>query len=128
MLAMIDGARDVRAIAAERGRWEFEGAKTLFGLDSAGIVVLADPGPAKRERSSLAADLAELVAQAEDALARRDFEGARAAAEQAAGAQPRDPAIHLRLGRVGLPAGRGGHAVEGPSRARRSGPRAAGPH
>src|SRR2546428_10667758 len=113
MLAMIDGARDVRAIAAERGRWEFEGAKTLFGLDSAGIVVLADPGPAKRERSSLAADLAELVAQAEDALARRDFEGARAAAEQAAGAHPHDPPIHLLLGRGGLAAGRGPSAVEG---------------
>src|SRR5881296_411615 len=60
MLAMIDGARDVRAIAAELGRSEFEVAKTLFGLDSAGIVVLADPGTAKRERCSLAADLAEL--------------------------------------------------------------------
>src|SRR6266702_1307388 len=36
MLAMIDGARDVRAIAAELGRSEFEVAKTLFGLASAG--------------------------------------------------------------------------------------------
>ncbi|OLB13193.1 MAG: hypothetical protein AUH07_06630 [Gemmatimonadetes bacterium 13_2_20CM_70_9] len=128
MLAMIDGARDVRAIAAELGRSEFEVAKTLFGLDSAGIVVLADPGTAKRERSSLAADLAELVAQAEDALARRDFEGARAAAEQAAGAHPHDPAIHLLLGRIGLAAGRGAEAVEELRRALRLDPLLVGAH
>jgi len=128
MLAMIDGARDVRAIAAELGRSEFEVAKTLFGLDSAGIVVLADPGTAKRERSSLAADLAELVAQAEDALARRDFEGARAAAEQAAGAHPHDAAIHLLLGRIGLAAGRGAEAVEELRRALRLDPLLVGAH
>src|SRR5216117_3838159 len=56
VLALIDGALDVRAVAHELGRSDFEVAKTLFGLDSAGIVVLADPGTAKRERSSLAAD------------------------------------------------------------------------
>ncbi len=128
MLAMIDGARDVRAIAAELGRSEFEVAKTLFGLDSAGIVVLANPGTAKRERSSLAADLAELVAQAEDALARRDFEGARASAEQAAGGHPHDPAIHLLLGRVALAAGRGADAVEELRRALRLDPLLVGAH
>src|SRR6266516_2324552 len=128
MLAMIDGARDVRAIAAELGRSEFEVAKTLFGLESAGIVVLANPGTAKRERSSLAADLAELVAQAEDALARRDFEGARASAEQAAGGHPHDPAIHLLLGRVALAAGRGADAVEELRRALRLDPLLVGAH
>src|SRR5256884_5637039 len=107
MLAMIDGARDVRAIAAELGRSEFEVAKTLFGLDSAGIVVLADPGTAKPERSSLAADPAELVAQAEDALARRGFAGARAAAEQAAGAPPHHPPVPPRLGPGAVPPGAG---------------------
>src|SRR5439155_742883 len=72
MLAMINGVRDVRAIAAELGRSDFEVAKTLFGLESAGVIVLADPGTTKHERTTLAADLAELVARAEDALARRD--------------------------------------------------------
>src|SRR6266571_4978781 len=123
-----EGELDVRAIAAELGRSEFEVAKTLFGLDSAGIVVLANPGAAKRERSSLAADLAELVAQAEDALARRDFEGARASAEQAAGGHPHDPAIHLLLGRVALAAGRGADAVEELRRALRLDPLLVGAH
>src|SRR5207237_1354791 len=77
MLAAIDGQRDVRAIAAALGRSDFEVAKTLFGLESAGVIVLADPGTTKRERTTLAADLAELVARAEDALARRDMEEAR---------------------------------------------------
>src|SRR2546427_2035538 len=67
MLAMINAVRDVRAIASELGRSDFEVAKTLFGLESAGVIVLADPGTTKRERTTLAADLAELVARAEDA-------------------------------------------------------------
>src|SRR5439155_5427244 len=57
MLAAIDGQRDVRAIAAALGRSDFEVAKTLFGLESAGVIVLADPGTTKRERTTLAADL-----------------------------------------------------------------------
>src|SRR5256886_16057884 len=53
MLAAIDGQRDVRAIAAALGRSDFEVAKTLFGLESAGVIVLSDPGTAKRERTTL---------------------------------------------------------------------------
>src|SRR2546430_9240083 len=122
MLAMIDGQRDVRAIAAALGRSDFEVAKTLFGLESAGVIVLADPGTTKRERTTLAADLAELVARAEDALERRDVEEARGVAEQAAGAHPHDPAVHLLLGRIALVAGRGGDAAEELRRAPRPDP------
>src|SRR2546425_9623188 len=43
-LALIDGQRDVRAVAAALGRSDFDVAKTLFGLESAGLVVLTDPG------------------------------------------------------------------------------------
>ncbi len=112
MLAMIDGTRDVRGIAAELGRSDFEVAKTLFGLESAGVIVLADPGTGKRERTTLVADLAALVAGAEDALAHRNLEGARGIAEQAAGVHPHDPAVHLLLGRIALAAGRSADAVE----------------
>jgi len=112
MLAMIDGVRDVRGIASELGRSDFEVAKTLFGLESAGVVVLSDPGTAKRERTTLAADLAELVARAEDALARRELEEARGVAEQAAAVHPHDPTVHMLLGRIALAAGRGADAVE----------------
>src|SRR5437667_160100 len=78
--------------------------------------------------TGLAADLAELAAQAEDALARRDFEAARAAAEQAAGGHPHDPAIHLLLGRIMLAAGRGAEAVEQLRRALRLDPLLVGAH
>src|SRR5437870_7359906 len=56
MLAMVDGQRDLRTIAAELGRSDFEVAKTLFGLESAGLVVLVDPGTVKRQRSTLTSD------------------------------------------------------------------------
>ncbi|HYK82901.1 MAG TPA: DUF4388 domain-containing protein [Gemmatimonadales bacterium] len=122
LLAMIDGARDVRAIASELGRSDFEVAKSLFGLESAGLITLMDPGTAPRERTTLAADLAELVARAEDALARRDLEEARGIAEQAAGVHPHDPAVHLLLGRIALGGGRGPDAVEELRRALRLDP------
>jgi Domain of unknown function (DUF4388)/Tetratricopeptide repeat len=122
MLAMIDGTRDVRGIASELGRSDFEVAKTLFGLESAGIIVLSDPGTVKRERTTVAADLAALVAGAEEALARRDVEGARGIAEQASGVHPHDPAVHLLLGRIALAGGRGPDAVEELRRALRLDP------
>src|SRR3989454_1061495 len=128
MLAMINGVRDVRAIAAELGRSDFEVAKTLFGLESAGVIVLTDPGTTKRERTTLTADLAELVARAEDALARRAPEEARGVAEQAAGVHPHDPAVHLLLGRIALAAGRSADAVEGLRRALRLDPLAVAAH
>src|SRR5438094_407443 len=112
MLARVDGQRDLRTIAAELGRSDFEVAKTLFGLESAGLVVLVDPGTVKRERSTLTSDLAELVARAEDALERRELEPARALAEQAAGVHPHDPAVHLLLGRIELAAGRPAAGVD----------------
>jgi tetratricopeptide (TPR) repeat protein len=122
MLAMVDGTRDIRGIASDLGRSDFEVAKTLFGLESAGVVVLADPGTTKRERTTLAADLAELVARAEDALARRDLEEARGVAEQAAGVHPHDATVHLLLGRIALAAGRSPDAVEELRRALRLDP------
>ena len=122
MLAMIDGKRDVRTIASELGQSEFEVAKKLFGLESAGIIALTDPGVARGERASLAAGLAELVARAEEALANRDLTQAREAAEQAAGVHPHDPGVHLLLGRVDLAAGRAAEAVEELRRALRLDP------
>src|SRR5256885_3980705 len=116
MLAAIDGQRDVRAVAAALGRSDFEVAKTLFGLESAGVIVLADPGTTKRERTTPAADLAELVARAEDALARRDMEEARGVAQHAAGPHPHDPAVPLLLGPLALPSGRRRDALPGQPR------------
>jgi Flp pilus assembly protein TadD len=122
VLALIDGRRDVRALAAALGRSDFEVAKTLFGLESAGIVTLVEPGAAAGEPHLTASDVASLVAQAEDGLRRRDFEPARAAAERAASLQPHDPTIHLLLGRLQLAAGRAPAALESLRRAQRLAP------
>jgi hypothetical protein len=112
VLALVDGERDVRAIAGALGRSDFEVAKTLFGLESAGIVVIIDPGSAKRGRITATAELAELVARAEEALRTNMAEVARATAEAAAQVSPHDPAVHLLLGRAHLACGRAPEAVE----------------
>lgn len=124
VLALVDGRKDIRTLASELGRSDFDLAKTLFGLESAGIVVLLDPGTAKREggRTTTAADVAELVARAEEALRQKDLNGARAAAEEATGLHPHDPAVHLLMGRIHLAAGRAGDAVEDLRRAVRLDP------
>jgi tetratricopeptide (TPR) repeat protein len=130
VLALIDGQRAVRALATELGRSDFEVAKTLFGLESAGVIVLVDPGTAKRGRTGPSAmgDLAELVAKAEQALQAKDFDAARAAAEQAANMQPHDASVHLLLGRIHLAQGRGPAATEELRRALRLDPLLAAAH
>jgi hypothetical protein len=112
VLAMIEHDRDVRGIASELGRSEFDVAKTLFGLESAGVVVLADQGAARDTAATPMAQPAELAARVEEALVRRDLSRARAEAEQAVGLYPEDPAVHLLLGRVELAAARAGDAIE----------------
>ena len=121
VLALIDGERDLRAIAATLGRSDFDIAKTLFGLESAGLIVLVDPGTAPRGRSS-APDVVALVAEAEEAFVRQDLDRARAAAERAAAVQPHHPSVHLLLGRVHFAAGRPADAVEELRRAQRLDP------
>ena len=112
VLALIEGTRDVRTLATELGRSDFDVAKTLFGLESAGVVVLVDQGTGTRERVTTTAQLAELVARAEDALVRKDLGRARAEAEQAAALYPHDSTVHLLLGRIQLAAARPGDAAD----------------
>ena len=130
VLALIDGERSVRGLATELGRSDFDVAKTLFGLESAGVIVLVDPGTAKRGRGgpSSSGDLAELVAKAERAMEVKDLDAARAAAEQAGSMQPHDATIHLLLGRIHLAQGHGSAAAEELRRALRLDPLLAAAH
>jgi len=128
VLALIDGQRSIRGLATELGRSDFEVAKTLFGLESAGVIVLMDPGTGKRGRSSGSADVPELVAKAERALQAKDLDAARAAAEQAGSMQPHDATIHLLLGRIHLAQGHGSAAAEELRRALRLDPNFAAAH
>jgi len=134
VLALVDGHRSVRGLATELGRSDFEVAKTLFGLESAGVIVLVDPGNANRLRGGApgggdaGSDLTELVARAERALQAKDLDAARAAAEQAGSMQPHDATIHLLLGRIHLAQGRGSTAAEELKRALRLDPQLAAAH
>ena len=121
VLALIDGRRDVRALAGALGRSDFEVAKTLFGLESAGVIALVEHGSAPTTQGAMG-EVPGLVAQAEEGLRRRDFEPARAAAERALELQPHDASIHLLLGRLHLAAGRAAAAVDTLRRAQRLAP------
>lgn len=110
VLALIDGERDIRGVASELGRSEFDVAKTLFGLESAGVIAFGERTLATGARRTSA--VTELVAQAEGALKDRDLEKAKAAAEQAVALHAHDPGVHLLLGQVHLASGRAGDAVE----------------
>src|SRR5204863_21867 len=82
VLALIDGERSVRGLATALGRSDFEVAKTLLGLESAGVIVLVDPSTAKRGRPTAAGDMAEPAANPERALPSKDLDAARAPDER----------------------------------------------
>lgn len=128
VLALIDGVRDVRGIAAELGRSDFDVAKTLFGLESAGVVVLVQPAAARGGAEAAVADAASPLELAATALAARDVEGARALAERAVAEEPSGAAAHLLLGRVHLAGGRAVEAAHALARALRLEPRNAAAH
>jgi tetratricopeptide (TPR) repeat protein len=98
VVAAVDGARDLRAIAELLGRSEFEVARTIYGLTSTGVLQLEDPGriPSATEGS----DVMRLVARAEEQLELGDAESARLVALEAVQAYPEQSATHLVLGRV----------------------------
>jgi tetratricopeptide (TPR) repeat protein len=107
VIAAVDGARDLRAIAEVLGRAEFEIARTIFGLTSTGVVVLDDPTLAVPGPE--VADVTQLVARAEEQLASGDVESARLIATEATARFPDQAGAHAVLGRVLLG---GGHHAE----------------
>ncbi|HEX5003745.1 MAG TPA: DUF4388 domain-containing protein [Gemmatimonadales bacterium] len=111
VLAGIDGATDVRTIAAGLGRSDFDVARTLFGLASAGIILVSEPASAGAKADAPVHDLAVLVAATEEALLLGEIARARFTAEEAVLAYAEDAAAHLVLGRVLLAEARYEEAV-----------------
>jgi tetratricopeptide (TPR) repeat protein len=128
VLAAIDGHASVRDIATALERPEFDVAKTVFGLASAGVVALEDELAHTLSASGASADVRELLDRAEQALGNRDFAAARAAAETAAAADPHEPAAHLLLGRACVAQRRDSEAEEHIRRALRFDPLLADAH
>lgn len=102
VMASVDHERDVRSIAADLGRSEFEVAKAVFGLESAGILRLDEPITKGQESTEAEEAIANSIELAEQALAAGDAGSARVCAETARAAAPHDPHVHLILGRADL--------------------------
>lgn len=121
VLAEVDGARDLRQMAAALRIPEFEVARTVFGLVTTGVVSLRDPA-VRRPRPSMGDDADALIAAAEVRLESGDVEAAKEAAQAALMLRPEDPRVHLVLGRAHLAQGLYGEAVEACRRAIRLAP------
>src|SRR5439155_1576478 len=67
VLAAADAERDIHAIALSVGEPEFNVARALFGLDSAGVVLLRDPA-LESARAAPRADAEALLRQGEEQL------------------------------------------------------------
>ena len=117
VLAAIDGQRDLRAIGRSLGRSDFDICRTVFGLESAGVVTLLDRAVAEGRADRDVADLGELVASAERALEAGEADAAEPLVERAHARAPRDPAVAALRGRLQLARGR---AVEAEQECRRA--------
>ncbi len=99
VLAAIDGEADLRAVAANLGRSDFEVAKIAFGLVSTGIVVVREPAEAPTAGSE-PAELATLLNDAREALREARADEALALGATAVSVAPHDPEARLLLARA----------------------------
>lgn len=113
VLAAADGRTDLRSIARVLGAPDFDVARALFGLESAGVIVLQDV--AAESLAAAPRDPATMLHQGEEHLRLGDAESARLLADGAIAAFPEHPGGHLLLGRSLLLEG----AFEGAARALR---------
>ncbi len=97
VLAAVDGARDLHSLAEILGRSEFEVARTVYGLTSAGVVVLDDPARPGQEAEP-GRDLAALLVPAREALAHGHYDIGAGALEELLRADPLMPEARRLLG------------------------------
>jgi tetratricopeptide (TPR) repeat protein len=112
VLAAIDGDRDLRAIAEELGRSEFEVARTVFGLESAGIVALVDRVVLGEQWDTETADLERLRKRVEVALEEGEMQAAVHWTDSARARFPHEPIVSFLSGRISLTRGRAQQAEE----------------
>lgn len=101
VLSAADGDRDVQAIALSLGEAEFDVARALFGLASAGVIVLRDPA-VESARAAPRDDPEALLREGEEHLRAGNADAARAAAQAALDTFPGDPRTHLLIGAIFL--------------------------
>ncbi len=99
VLAAADGDRDLHTMAVSLGEPEFDVARALFGLTTAGVVVLRDPA-LESAHAAPRRDAEALLRQGEDQLRAGNADAARAAAQAALDAFPGDSRTHLLIGSI----------------------------
>jgi hypothetical protein len=125
VLAAVDGQRDLHALADVLGRSEFEVARTVYGLTTAGVVVLDDPARPGQEPEP-GRDYAALLVPAREALAQGELEIAAGALEELLRRDPLMPEARRLLGVCQAAMGRFTEALETWHAWSRLGPRAPG--
>ncbi len=105
VLAAVDGQRDLRDIAEELGRSEFDVARTIYGLTAAGVVELDGLRPGSIQSSTAERPAPQGVSLVDEHLALGDFDAARAAAEALVAAAPEKAEHRMALGRALLALG-----------------------
>jgi hypothetical protein len=128
VLAMIDGRRDLRALAAELSRSEFDVAKTVFGLHSTGVLALHDPGASVLAKEAASDDLEAGVAHVVELLRGKKVDEARIESAALIATHPNEAVVHLTAARVHLVAHRPRDAEEASRRALRFEPLLAPAH
>jgi len=104
LLALIDGERDLRAIAGLLGRSEFEVAKIVFGLATSGVITLRDPQAGRAPDKELG--LSEQLAHVAHLLEAGELEAARLEAEALATTFNTEPRVHVLAAEAALSSGR----------------------
>jgi hypothetical protein len=112
VLMTIDGAQDLRGIAAALGRSEFEVAKIVYGLVSTGVVVLTQPDRATPRSVGAMKGITTALERARASLSAGRFEEALSAARSALGADPASAEAHRLAARALARLGRHADAVE----------------
>jgi hypothetical protein len=125
VLAAVDGERDLHALAHALGRSEFEVARTVYGLTTSGVLVLADPAQPDAEPET-GRDPAALLVPAREALAQGEYEIAAGALEEVLRQDPLMPEARRLLGMCQAAMGRFDQALESWAAWSRFGPRAPG--
>ena len=100
VLAEIDGERDLRAIASNLARSDFDVARIVFGLLSTGIVEIDEKDRAASAPAFAAAQASAYVEQAQAALRSGDCDGAVTAARMALAVSERSVEARLVLARA----------------------------
>jgi len=112
VLALVDGERNLREIANALARSEFDVARTIFGMEAAGVVSLHDPGGGSETPATGAASLEDLLENARRRLADDDIVGARSIVEAALGAYPHEARLYVLSGDIYFREGQAASAEE----------------